>query len=225
MLEYDEPFNYSAINNYAVEHVGSEYLCLLNDDIQMIEPDWLDEMMSLAVRQDIGAVGARLLYADSTVQHGGVVLGVMGVANHLHKHLDVTNPGNFGRLQLCQELSASTAACLVVKRSRYRQVGGLDEENLTVAFNDIDFCLRLREAGYRNLWTPHATLFHMESASRGSDMDADKFKRFEKEVNYMQQRWGALLQSDPFYNPNLSLSDEQMSLAEPPRSTRPWLSA
>ena len=132
MLEYDEPFNYSAINNYAVEHVGSDYLCLLNDDIQMIEPDWLDEMMSLAVRQDIGAVGARLLYADSTVQHGGVVLGVMGVANHLHKHLDVTNPGNFGRLQLCQELSASTAACLVVKRSRYRQVGGLDEENLTV---------------------------------------------------------------------------------------------
>ena len=225
VLEYDEPFNYSAINNYAVEHVGSDYLCLLNDDIQMIEPDWLDEMMSLAVRQDIGAVGARLLYADSTVQHGGVVLGVMGVANHLHKHLDVTNPGNFGRLQLCQELSASTAACLVVKRSRYRQVGGLDEENLTVAFNDIDFCLRLREAGYRNLWTPHATLFHMESASRGSDMDADKFKRFEKEVNYMQQRWGALLQSDPFYNPNLSLSDEQMSLAEPPRSTRPWLSA
>ncbi len=225
VLRYDEPFNYSAINNYAVEHAGSEYLCLLNDDIQMIEPDWLDEMMSLAVRPQIGTVGARLLYADNTVQHGGVVLGVLGVANHLHKHLDVTNPGNFGRLQLCQELSASTAACLVVKRTLYQQMGGLDEKNLTVAFNDIDFCLRLREAGYRNLWTPHATLFHMESASRGSDMDADKFERFEKEVNYMQERWGALLQADPFYNPNLSLDDEQMSLAEPPRSVKPWLPA
>jgi len=157
VLRYDEPFNYSAINNFAVEHAGSEYLCLLNDDIQMIEPDWLVEMMSLAVRPQI--------------------LGVMGVANHLHKHLHVTNPGNFGRLQLCQELSASTAACLVVKRSRYQQVSGLDEKNLTVAFNDVDFCLRLREAGFRNLWTPHATLFHMESASRGSDMDPDKFER------------------------------------------------
>jgi len=224
VLRYDEPFNYSAINNFAVEHASSEYLCLLNDDIQMIEPDWLSEMMSLAIRPQIGSVGARLLYADSTVQHGGVALGVMGVANHLHKHLDVTNPGNFGRLQLCQELSASTAACLVVKRSRYQQVGGLDEKNLTVAFNDIDFCLRLREAGYRNLWTPHATLFHMESASRGSDMDTDKFERFEKEVNYMQERWGELLLADPFYNPNLSLSDERMSLAEPPRSIKPWLS-
>ena len=223
MLRYDEPFNYSAINNFAVEHASSEYLCLLNDDIQMIEPDWLTEMVSLAVRGKVGAVGARLLYADNTVQHGGVVLGVMGVANHLHKHVDVNHPGWFGRLQLCQELSASTAACLVVKRSRYLEVGGLDEKSLSVAFNDIDFCLRLREAGYRNLWTPFATLYHMESATRGSDMEADKFERFKDEVIYMQKRWGELLQSDPFYNPNLSLEDINMSLAEPPRLTRPWL--
>ena len=223
VLRYDEPFNYSAINNFAVEHASSEYLCLLNDDIQMIEPDWLTEMVSLAVRGKVGAVGARLLYADNTVQHGGVVLGVMGVANHLHKHVDVNHPGWFGRLQLCQELSASTAACLVVKRSRYLEVGGLDEKSLSVAFNDIDFCLRLREAGYRNLWTPFATLYHMESATRGSDMEADKFERFKDEVIYMQKRWGELLQSDPFYNPNLSLEDINMSLAEPPRLTRPWL--
>ena len=223
VLRYDQPFNYSAINNFAVKHVESEFVCLLNDDIQMIEDDWLDEMVSLASREGVGAVGARLLYADRTVQHGGVVLGVMGVANHLHKHLDENDPGYFGRLQLTQELSATTAACLVVRRDLYEKVGGLDETNLSVAFNDVDFCLRLREAGYRNLWTPGATLFHMESASRGSDMDEDKFERFEAEVNFMHARWGEHLQFDPFYNPNLSLKGEDMSLAEPPRSRRPWL--
>ena len=223
VLRYDKPFNYSAINNFAVDHVESEYLCLLNDDIQMIEDDWLSEMMALAVREGVGSVGARLLYADRSVQHGGVVLGVMGVANHLHRNVDVAHPGYFGRLQLCQELSGSTGACLVVKRSVYEELGGLDETNLAVAFNDVDFCLRLREAGYRNLWTPHATLFHMESASRGSDMDDDKFQRFEKEVHYMQRRWGDALEQDPFYNPNLSLNGDDMSLASPPRTVWPWL--
>ena len=223
VLRYDKPFNYSAINNFAVEHIQSDYLCLLNDDIQMIEENWLSEMMALAVREGVGSVGARLLYADRSVQHAGVVLGVMGVANHLHRNVNVDHPGYFGRLQLCQELSGSTGACLVVKRSVYEELGGLDETNLAVAFNDVDFCLRLREVGYRNLWTPHATLFHMESASRGSDMDDDKFQRFEKEVHYMQRRWGDALEQDPFYNPNLSLKGDDMSLASPPRTDRPWV--
>jgi len=126
VVDYRQPFNYSAINNFAIEHVSSEYLCLLNDDIEVIEPDWLSEMMSLAVRPGVGAVGARLLYGDDTVQHGGVMLGVMGVANHLHKHQRVESPGYFGRLQLVQELSGVTAACMLVSRETYKSVGGLD---------------------------------------------------------------------------------------------------
>lgn len=222
VVDYNQPFNYSAINNFGIEHVRSEYLCLLNDDIEVISPDWLSEMMALAVRPGVGAVGARLLYADNTVQHGGVMLGVMGVANHLHKHQSVESPGYFGRLQLTQELAGVTAACMVVSRAAYKQVGGLDAENLAVAFNDVDFCLRLRAAGYRNLWTPHATLYHLESASRGSDMDADKFQRFEKEVNFMLGRWPDELQRDPFYNPNLSIEEVDMDLADPPRAIQPW---
>jgi len=222
VLRYDHEFNYSAINNFAVGKVSSDYVCLLNDDIQVIDNDWLRQMMALAVRNDIGAVGARLLYADNTVQHGGIMLGVMGVANHLHKGLPVESPGYFGRLQLTQELSAVTAACLVIKRSIYEQIGGLNEEELAVAFNDVDFCLRLREAGYRNLWTPRATLYHLESASRGSDLTPTKAKRFDKEVSYMKKRWATELLDDPFYNRNLTLDGVNMGFAYPSRAQKPW---
>ena len=222
VLRYDHEFNYSAINNFAVDNVTSDYVCLLNDDIEVIDNSWLTHMMALAVRKQTGAVGARLLYGDNTIQHGGVILGVMGVANHLHKDLGVDSPGYFGRLQLCQELSAVTAACLVVKRSIYLEVGGLNETQLAVAFNDVDFCLRVREAGYRNLWTPRATLYHLESASRGSDLEPQKVSRFEKEVAYMQERWSEQLLNDPFYNANLTLDGVTMGLAFPPRVTKPW---
>ena len=222
VLRYDHAFNYSAINNFAVNNVNSEFICLLNDDIEVIDDNWLQQMVALAVREQVGAVGARLLYADNTVQHGGIMLGVMGVANHLHKDLPVESPGYFGRLQLAQELSAVTAACLVVKRSTYQEVGGLNEDQLAVAFNDVDFCLRLREAGYRNLWTPRATLYHLESASRGSDLAPEKATRFAKEVAYMKQRWADELLNDPFYNKNLTLEGVNMDLAYPSRAEKPW---
>ncbi len=222
VLRYDHEFNYSAINNFAVNNVSSDFVCLLNDDIEVIDSDWLAQMVALAMRDKVGAVGARLLYADNTVQHGGIMLGVMGVANHLHKDLPVESPGYFGRLQLTQELSAVTAACLVVKRSAYEEVGGLNEQQLAVAFNDVDFCLRLREAGYRNLWTPRATLYHLESASRGSDLTPAKAPRFEKEVNYMQERWASELLNDPFYNKNLTLDGVNMDFAYPSRAEKPW---
>ena len=222
VLEYDYPFNYSAINNFAVARGDAEFVCLLNDDIDVIHPDWLQVMVGFADRAGIGAVGARLLYEDDRVQHGGVVLGIHGVANHFHKELPVTEPGYFGRLQIPHEVSAVTAACLVVRRSIWEKVGGLNESDLGVAFNDVDFCLRLREAGYRNLFTPLATLYHLESVSRGSDLTDTNVDRFHSEVDYMLQRWDGVLQADPFYSPNLSLDGVEMNLAWPPRVVQPW---
>ena len=211
-------FNYSALNNAAVARAQGELVALLNNDIEVISPGWLAEMVSIALQPGVGAVGAKLLYPDTTVQHGGVILGVGGIAGHAHKHLARSDPGHGGRAQLAQSFSAVTAACLVVRKALYEQVGGLDEEHLTVAFNDIDFCLRLREAGYRNVWTPEAELFHHESATRGSDFSGPALQRFLREEQFMRGRWGALLTADPAYNPNLSLAAEDFSYAWPPRT-------
>src|SRR5690606_26085614 len=161
VLRDDAPFNFSALNNLAVAHCGTDLLCLLNNDVEVVDGDWLREMASQAWRPEIGAVGALLLYADDSIQHAGVFLGLGGVANHAYAHQPWGVPGHGARALVAQELSAVTGACLVVRRKAYLEVGGLDEE-LQVAFNDIDFCLRLREAGYRNLWTPFARLYHHE---------------------------------------------------------------
>lgn len=218
ILRNDSPFNFSALNNHAAAVASGAYLCLLNNDIEVISPDWLDEMVGIASQPGNGAVGAALWYPNDTLQHGGVLLGLGGVAGHMHNKMKRGNFGYFGRAAATQNLSAVTAACLVVRKSIYNEVGGLDER-LAVAFNDVDFCLRVREAGYRNVWTPHAQLYHHESATRGSDMDPDKYDRFVKEVRWMENRWEGNLEQDPAYNPNLSLdtSVPPFTLADPPR--------
>lgn len=217
VLRDERPFNYSALNNAAVLQARGEYVGLLNNDLEVISPEWLEEMMSLAMQSDVGAVGARLWYPNDTLQHGGVIIGLGGVAGHSHKHLRKYEPGFFYRAKLIQTMTAVTAACLVIKKSIYQEVGGLDETNLKVAFNDVDFCLRVCEAGYRNVWTPYAELYHHESATRGYEDTPKKKLRFRDEVLYMKKRWGDSLMNDPTYSPNLTLHYEDFSYAWPPR--------
>lgn len=218
ILDYSYPFNYPAINNMAVEQAQGEFICLLNNDIEVISPSWLTEMVSHALRPEIGAVGARLWYPDDRLQHGGVIVGLGGVAGHSHKYLARHHVGYFGRIALIQNLSAVTAACLVMRKETYLAVGGLDAENLSIAFNDVDFCLRIKELGLRILWTPYAELYHHESASRGEENTPEKIVRFQQECIYMKTRWGAEnLLNDPAYSPNLTLDTEDFAYAWPPR--------
>lgn len=213
VIRDDSPFNYSALNNAAVKLARGEVIGLINNDIEVISPDWLTEMVSHALRPEVGAVGAKLLYPNDTVQHAGVLLGVTDIAAHAHKNLPKESPGYFGRASLIQSFSAVTAACLVVRKTIYESVGGLNEVDLAIAFNDIDFCIRVRKAGYRNIFTPYAELYHHESATRCLDDLSDK--RFSKEVDYMKRN--LLLTPDPAYSPNLTLEDDDFSLAWPPR--------
>ncbi len=212
VLRYDHPFNYSAINNFGVRHAKGAIIGLVNNDVEVINPDWLTEMVSHCMRPEIGCVGAKLYYSNDTLQHGGVIIGLGGVAGHSHKHYPRHHPGYFNRLLLTQTLSAVTAACLLIRKNIYEEVAGLDEENLHVAFNDVDFCLKVREAGYRNLWTPYAELYHYESISRGAEDSPEKIARFAREVNFMKSKWGKHLELDPFYSPNLSKDREDFSI-------------
>jgi glycosyltransferase involved in cell wall biosynthesis len=212
VLRYNKPFNYSAINNFAVEHAAGEVLTLLNNDTEVITHDWLTEMVSHAIRPGIGAVGAKLLFANSTVQHAGVILGLGGVAGHAHKHIEDDDHGYCYRAAVVQNLSAVTGAALTVKKSIYEEVGGLNENDLVVALNDVDFCLKLRAAGYNNVYTPYAKLYHHESISRGHTDTPEKQALFMREFNYMKHTWGDALKSDPAYNPNLTLECEDFTL-------------
>ncbi len=223
VLPYPAPFNYSAINNFAVREAKGEFLLLLNNDIDVIEPHWLSEMVCLAVPKDVGAVGAKLLYPDGLVQHAGVILGTGGVAGHYFQMLDRSDVGRGGRAAVPTEVSAVTAACLLVRKTVFDQVGGFDDVNLPVSFNDVDLCLRIGREGYRNIWTPYAELFHHESASRGPDDHPAQAARVKREVAYMFKTWNELLPNDPFYNPNLSLLDGDFRLACPPRRARTWV--
>lgn len=217
IIRDERPFNFSALNNVAARQARGNYLCLLNNDIEVISPDWLDEMMSHAVRPENGAVGAALWYPDETLQHGGVLVGVADLAGHMHHRLWRGNAGYFGRGALAQNVTAVTAACLVVRKSLFEAVGGFNEE-LAVAFNDVDFCLRLRRTGYRNVYTPFAQLYHHESATRGTDLHAEARVRFEHEINLMKRIWNDDLLVDPFYNPNLASCDSPLfTPAFPPR--------
>ncbi|MGX1201886.1 glycosyltransferase family 2 protein [Marinobacter sp. MBR-105] len=209
---YDFPFNYSAINNYGFSKSRGSIIGLINNDIEVISPEWLTEMVRQAVRPEIGCVGAKLYYGNGQIQHAGVVLGLGGVAGHSHKYFDAQNTGYFHRLVLPQNIAAVTAACLLVRRDVFDEVGGLDEENLTVAFNDVDFCLKVFSAGYKNLWTPFAELYHHESISRGAEDSPEKLKRFQREVEYMRTRWGSLLDADPYYSINLTRDREDFSI-------------
>lgn len=220
VLRDDRPFNYAALNNNAVQHARGSVIGLLNDDVEVINGDWLGEMVSHALRPEIGAVGARLWYPDNTLQHGGVIL-VGGVAGHAHKRLPLGAPGYFRRAVLIQNFSAVTAACMVLRKEVFLDAGGFDED-LRVAFNDVDLCLRIWQRGYHNLWTPYAELYHYESATRGHEDTPQKQERFYREIEFMKQRWGALLLNDPAYSPNLTLDREDFSLAWPPRVSREY---
>ncbi|QVN16756.1 glycosyltransferase family 2 protein [Burkholderia pyrrocinia] len=217
ILRDDRPFNYSALNNRAVDIARGEFVALVNNDVEIIDGDWLDEMMGHALRPEVGVVGVKLLYSNGTVQHAGVIVGLSGCADHLHRGLGRDEPGYLARAVTTQSLSAVTGACLVVRRSLYRQLGGLNERDLAVAFNDVDFCLRVRQAGYTVVWTPHAVLYHHESATRGRDDTAEKIARATREIEYMRDQWRDLIANDPAYNPNLSLDRFDCQLAWPPR--------
>jgi GT2 family glycosyltransferase len=213
----DGAFNFSRINNDAVKHAKGAILGFVNNDIQVIRPDWLDEMVANLVRKDIGAVGARLLFPNGTVQHAGVITGIGGVAGHQFKNISVGSLGYFCRAILPQNLSAVTAACMLVHTEVFKKVGGFDQESLAVAFNDIDLCLKIRESGYLIVYTPYAELLHHESVSRGYEDSPEKKARFAREFRAMQERWGDKLLSDPYYNPNFKLENVGYELGRPPK--------
>ena len=215
VIRDDRPFNYSALNNTAVLQSRGEILALVNNDVAVISPDWLSEMVALAQRPDVGCVGAKLFYHDDTIQHAGVIVGLGGCAGHGHKHAQKDSPGYLGRLMVRQEYTAVTGACLVVRRAIFDAVGGLNEQDLPVAFNDIDFCLKVRKAGFRNVWTPWAQLYHYESISRGADDCPQSRARAKQEISYMQRVWQTDSCRDAAYNPNLTLSAEDFGIAAP----------
>jgi glycosyltransferase involved in cell wall biosynthesis len=216
VLRHDAAFNFSAINNLGVRHSQGEIIGLINNDLKMFSAGWLKELVSHAVRPEIGVVGAKLYYEDGSIQHAGVILGICGTAGHAYKKQPGDTPGYVFRAQCIQDFSAVTGACLFSRRKVFDEIGGLDEQNLPIAFNDVDYCLRARALGYRVLWTPYAELYHLESASRGPDYVPEKLARFLKESEYLRSKWEDVLNRDPYYNPNLSLEFEDFRLAFPP---------
>lgn len=221
VLSYPYPFDYAAMHNWAVPQARGEFLCLLNNDTEVFTSSWLDEMLGEAQRPGVGAVGAKLLYPNGSIQHAGVILGMGGIADHAHKSYPGDAYGHYGRASLVQNFSAVTAACMVIRKSLWEEMGGMSPE-LAVAYNDVDLCLHLVEAGYRNVWVPQAVLYHHESKTRGADIAPAKMMRFAIEHAYMQWRWGRVLQNDPAYNPNQALDYENFTLAATPRVQRPW---
>ena len=204
-------FNYSALNNFGEKYATGEYILLLNNDTEVITPKWLEEMVMYAQQERVGCVGVKLLYPDDTIQHAGIGFGFLTLAGHMHKNFPAGHPGYMGRLVYAQDVYAVTAACLMVRKDVYEQVGGLDE-SFAVAFNDVDFCVRVREAGYTNIFTPFAQLYHYESKSRGLDESPEKRKRFVSEVERFQKRWKAQLEAgDPCMNPNFDLMKEDFT--------------
>jgi GT2 family glycosyltransferase len=212
VLSYPEPYNFSSINNFAAQQARGAFLCLLNNDTEVIERDWLTEMMRYAVRPEIGAVGAKLLYEDGSIQHAGVVVGIGDAAGHAHRFLPADRPGYFRQPHVAQFVTAVTAACLVVDKRKFGAVHGFDEEGLAIAFNDVDLCLKLQAAGWRNVYVPHAVLLHHESKSRGSDMAPKHVGRYRRELSLLQERWDTKTYEDPLHNPNLDRYSETFVL-------------
>jgi GT2 family glycosyltransferase len=212
VLTWDQPFNFAAVNNLAASQARGDVLLFLNNDVEAINPDWLEQMLAHALRPEVGAVGAKLYYPDDTVQHAGIILGVGGVAGHSHRHYPRTDAGYARRLRVVQNLSAVTGACLMTRRAVFEQVGGFDERFVLI-YNDVDLCLRLRQKGYVIVWTPWAELYHHESTTRGGDNTPQKQARVAGEVALLRSRWGDVLGTgDPYYNPNLTLQREDFSL-------------
>lgn len=212
-IDYRKPFNYSAINNDAVNQAGGDHIVLMNSDIQVIASDWVETLLEHSQRPEVGAVGAKLLYPNHTVQHAGIVVGIYGNAGHPHRFFHKDDNGYYARPHVIHNVSAVTGALMMVKKTLYQEVGGLDAENLGVAYNDVDFCLKLREKGYLNVFTPYCEAIHHESASRGYENTSQKKKRFEKEMLFFQSRWKDVLDvGDPYYNINLSLESEDFAI-------------
>lgn len=210
----EKGFNYPSINNLGVEYAKGEYLLFLNNDTEIRNADCIKELVSQCQRKEVGAVGARLYYEDGTIQHAGVIVGVGGVAGHAFLGYDHDAPGYFGRIKLLQDYSAVTAACIMIKKTVYEEVKGFDEE-YAVAFNDVDLCLKIRQAGYLIVYDPYAELNHYESKSRGYEDTEEKIRRFNSEIALFQKRWKTFLkEGDPYYNPNLTLARNDFSLAE-----------
>lgn len=204
VVTWQDGFNYAAINNYGETFARGEYLLLLNNDVEIITPGWIEEMLMYAQRPDVGAVGAMLYFPDDTVQHSGVIVGLGGVADHAHKGFPRGAKGYMNRLTVTQNYSAVTAACLLMRRCVFREIGGFDTA-YQVAFNDVDMCMRIGEAGYRIVWTPYAELYHYESKSRGLDETRQRYFRYAGEVERFQKRWmHRLVKGDPCYNRNLT---------------------
>ena len=217
VVTYHGDFNYSAVNNLGVSYATGDYILLLNNDTEVITANWMEEMLMYAQREDVGAVGAKLYYADKTIQHAGVVIGLGAhrTAGHTHYRIPVQNLGYMGRLCYTQNATAVTGACLLVKKSLYEQVGGLDE-SFVISLNDVDFCLKLRKLGLLNVWTPFAELYHYESISRGLDDQGEKAERYNKESEHFREKWKAELEAgDPYYNPNFSLDRSDYALRDP----------
>lgn len=222
VLRYPWAFNYSAINNFAVEQANGAVICLLNNDTEVISSGWLTEMVGRLFQPQVGVVGAKLYFSDGRVQHAGDTVGPGGCASHLHGELMGEQGGYMERAHQAQEFSAVTAACLLTHRQLFQKLGGLDADNLVVAFNDVDYCLRVRENGYKVVFTPYAKLYHHESVSRGKDESPKKKRRAKQEADYMRKRWRKEMLHDPFYNPNLSYVRPDFSLSHAPRVERPW---
>ena len=202
----DIPFNYSKLNNFAAKKASGKYFILLNNDIEIITPEWIEEMLMYVQRDDVGICGAKLYYPDNTIQHAGVIVGLGGVAGHCFGGFNRNDNGYLCHLVCAQELSAVTAACLMIKASVFEEVNGLDEDNFKVAYNDVDLCLKVREKGHLVVWTPYAEAYHYESKSRGYEDTPEKQKRFIAEQNYFKTKWADFLKKgDPYYNPNLTV--------------------
>ena len=197
ILQFKSDFNFSKINNFAVSKAKGKHILFLNNDIEVICKGWLKAMLEHSIRKEVGAVGAKLIFSNNTIQHAGTVLGLGGMAGHSHKHFPAESNGYFGALNTIRNYSAITAACMMTRKEVFEEVGRFDEIKLSVAFNDVDLCLKIRKKGYLIVYTPYAALYHYESVSRGYDLNPD-------EILFMKNKWGNILLSDPYYNPNLT---------------------
>lgn len=212
LLRWGKEFNYSAINNFGVAHARGEYLLFLNNDVKSIEPDWMEEMLGVCQRPEVGGVGAKLIYPDNTIQHAGCVIGMGGIAGHMFVDMPADRTGYLHKASLLQDMSAVTAACLMMKKEVFEQAGGFTEE-LAVAFNDVDLCLKVRKNNHLIVYDPYAKLYHMESKTRGAEDSKEKVRRFQTEIEYMRCHWMDILKNgDPYYNKNLSLTKWNYSL-------------
>lgn len=217
ILHFDHPFNFSAINNFAAKEAKGNFLLFLNNDTEVINSDWLSALLEIGVRESIGAVGAKLLFKDNRVQHAGVVMGLGGITGHAFKYFNRNDPGYFGMASAPREVSAVTGACLLIKKDLFLKIGGFNEKDLPISYNDVDLCLRIQEHGLRVIYTPYSLLYHYESISRGNDADLkiknpEMYKRVIAEENYMYNKWGSAIKNDPYYNQNLTRIKEDFSL-------------